>query len=34
MPGNYTATALVQVVPGMGSCQPIDSASTIPFPSY
>ena len=33
-PGNYTATALVQVVPGMGSCQPIDSASTIPFPSY
>jgi hypothetical protein len=32
--GTYTATGLVQVVPGMGACQPIDSSSKIPFPGY
>jgi len=34
VPSDYTATALVQVMPGMGSCQPISSTSLIPFPGY
>jgi len=33
-PDNYKATALIQVVPGMGPCKPIDSSSLIPFPGY
>lgn len=32
--GNYKATALVQVVPGLTSCQPVDSSSGISFPGY